>query len=116
MYVGSSRTNVYREAIRHFYPYNDAYDPLLGFLLFNPFGQRRVYFDPDKDEYLIRVVLVKKPEDAPRLEAALIAKEKPEMNQRTEKTVIEDEEEKELRKEYEQTKKEALPEDEEVPF
>lgn len=116
VYIGSSRNDVYRECMRHFYEYNDAKDPLQGLLLFNFFGQRRVYFDPEKNDYSVRIVLTP-PKDAPKLEAALIDKHKPEMNLRTERTVIEEEEKEQFQKAYNEAEKTGIfdPEDE-PPF
>jgi hypothetical protein len=104
LYVGSSKTDIYKAGMRHFYPYNDARQWLGELFLFNDRYQRRVYFDPDKRTYEIRFV-VSHPKNAEILEAALIQKYNPAENEIREKALAELDKAQELREEYEQADK-----------
>lgn len=67
LYVGFSGTDVIRTMYRHFYPWDS--------------DQFRATFNKDDKKIKVRVIYTNKPEQAARLEQALIKKYKPERNQ-----------------------------------
>jgi excinuclease UvrABC nuclease subunit len=66
LYVGFSKSDVVRAMYRHFYPWDSE--------------QYRAVFSKDDKNIKVRVIYTNKPEQAARLEAALIKKYQPESN------------------------------------